>query len=96
MLIGVIDNVQSNTASMLSSAIKMAKDVRIAVAFVSCDGLRQIMSSIQTALEGGAYVEFSSLLCFASQNTSAIYHPKMYLARDNHTATVIIGSSSLT
>lgn len=37
-----------------------------------------------------------SLLCFASRNNSAIYHPKMYLARDNQIATAIIGSSNLT
>lgn len=122
MQIQLIDNIKRNTATVLASSIKMANDVRIAVAFVSSDGLSQIMPSIRTALDTGAYVEFlvgmdaratdpdairelyalscehhlASLLCFASRNTSAIYHPKMYLARDAHTATAIIGSSNLT
>lgn len=37
-----------------------------------------------------------ALFCFASRNASAIYHPKMYLARDSQIATAIIGSSNLT
>ncbi len=122
MQLQMIDNVEHNTATVLASAIEVANDVRIAVAFVSSDGLLRIMPSVRTALDMGAYVEFLvgmdaratdpfaikelyalscetpqvCLLCFASRNTSAIYHPKMYLARDDHTATAIIGSSNLT
>lgn len=122
MNLQIVDNVEQKTVTVLASAVKAATDVRIAVAFVSSDGLMQIMPSVRTALDAGAYVEFlvgmdaratdpsaikelyalsneflqASLLCFASQNASAIYHPKMYLARDNHTATAIIGSSNLT
>ncbi|MFZ5822522.1 MAG: phospholipase D-like domain-containing protein [Chloroflexota bacterium] len=122
MQLQMIDNVEHNTAAELVSSIKAANDVRIAVAFVSSDGLLQIMPSVQTALAAGAYVEFLvgmdvratdpsaikklydlthetsqvSLLCFASRSASAIYHPKMYLMRDDHTATAIIGSSNLT
>lgn len=122
MQLQIIDNVEHDTATVLASAIEIASDVRIAVAFVSSDGLLKIMPSVRTALDAGAYVEFLvgmdaratdpfaikklyalsretprvSLLCFASRNTSAIYHPKMYLAKDDHTATAIIGSSNLT
>ncbi|MEW6717553.1 MAG: phospholipase D-like domain-containing protein [Chloroflexota bacterium] len=122
MQIQMVDNVERNTASVLVPAIETANDIRIAVAFVSSDGLSQIMPSVHMALEAGAYVEFlvgmdsratdpsairdlytlfqktslGSLLCFASRRTSAIYHPKMYLARDSQTATAIIGSSNLT
>lgn len=122
MQLQMVDNVERNTASVLAPAIETAKDVRIAVAFVSSDGLLQIMPSVRTALDAGAYVEFlvgmdaratdpsaikelytlsnespqASLLCFASRNASAIYHPKMYLARDSQIATAIIGSSNLT
>lgn len=118
----MINNFQHKTATVLASAIRKAKDVRIAVAFVSRDGLSQIMPSVETALEMGAYVEFlvgmdshatdpnavkelyelscrishASLLCFVSRNASAIYHPKMYLTRDDEIATAIIGSSNLT
>lgn len=122
MQLQMIDNVKHNTAAELVSSIEAANDVRIAVAFVSSDGLLQIMPSVRTALDAGAYVEFLvgmdtratdpsaikklydltretsqvSLLCFASRNASAIYHPKMYLTRDKYTATAIIGSSNLT
>ncbi|MGB9521621.1 MAG: phospholipase D-like domain-containing protein [Anaerolineales bacterium] len=122
MQLRLIDNVEHKTATVLASAINTANDVRIAVAFVSSDGLLQIMPSVRTALEAGAYVEFlvgmdaratdpnaikelyalscenhlATLICFASRNTSALYHPKMYLARNVHTATAIIGSSNLT
>jgi HKD family nuclease len=118
----MVDNVERDTASVLVPAVATANDIRIAVAFVSRDGLSQIMPSIRTTLEAGTYVEFlvgmdpratdpsaikdlyalsretsqASLFCFASRNTSAIYHPKMYLARDSQTATAIIGSSNLT
>lgn len=122
MRIQIVDNVEHSTVSVLIPAIEIASDVRIAVAFVSGDGLAQIMPSVRMALKASAYVEFlvgmdprvtdpsaiqdlytlfrgysqGSLLCFVSRNASAIYHPKMYLARDTQTATAIIGSSNLT
>lgn len=122
MQLQIIDNIQLSTAAILTSAIKTAKDVRIAVAFVSSDGLSKIMPSVQTALAAGAYIEFLvgmdvratdplalrelftlssntpnvSLLCFAPKSASGIYHPKMYLMKDNHNVTAIIGSSNLT
>jgi len=118
----MVDNVDRNTISILAPIIERANDIRIAVAFVSRDGLSQIMPSVKMAMEAGAYVEFlvgmdpratdpgairdlytlfrqtpqGALLCFASRNASAIYHPKMYLTRDNQIATAIIGSSNLT
>jgi len=58
MQIQVVDNVRLNTVSVLVPAIKTANDIRIAVAFVSSDGLSQIMPSVRTALDAGAYVEF--------------------------------------
>lgn len=122
MQIQIVDNVERRTASLLTPAIEAANDVRIAVAFVSSDGLSQIMPAVQKALKAGAYVEFlvgmdaratdpfalkdlhamfhaspqGALLCFAPRNVSAIYHPKMYLMRDDGHATAIIGSSNLT
>jgi len=122
MRIQMIDNVKRNTISILAPVIETANDIRIAVAFVSSDGLSQIMPSVKMAMKAGAYVEFlvgmdpratdpsairdlytlfrqtpqGALLCFASRNASAIYHPKMYLARDRQIATAIIGSSNLT
>lgn len=122
MELQIVDNVRLKTANVLTSAIVRAKDIRIAVAFVSRDGLFNIMPAIQNALEEDAYVEFligmdtratdpsavkelytlsrenscASLLCFARPATNAIYHPKMYLARDNDFALAIIGSSNLT
>lgn len=122
MQIQIVDNVERNTISILAPVIKAANDIRIAVAFVSGEGLSQIMPSVETAMKAGAYVEFlvgmdpratdpvaikdlytlfrdipqGALFCFASRNASAIYHPKMYLARDSQIATAIIGSSNLT
>ncbi len=122
MRIQMVDNVERNTISVLAPIIETANDIRIAVAFVSSDGLSQIMPSVKMAMKVGAYVEFlvgmdpratdpiaikdlytlfhqtsqGALLCFASRNASAIYHPKMYLARDSQIATAIIGSSNLT
>lgn len=122
MQIQMVDNVERNTVSVLVPVIETANDIRIAVAFVSGDGLLQIMPSVRKVLDMGAYVEFlvgmdsratdpnaikelyalsrktprASLFCFASRTSSAIYHPKMYLAKDGQTATAIIGSSNLT
>lgn len=122
MRIQMVDNVERNTISVLAPIIETANDIRIAVAFVSSDGLSQIMPSVKMAMKAGAYVEFlvgmdpratdplaikdlytlfrgtsqGALLCFASRNASAIYHPKMYLTRDSQIATAIIGSSNLT
>ncbi len=58
MQIQMVDNVERNTISVLASALEGANDIRIAVAFVSSDGLSQIMPSVQTAMRVGAYVEF--------------------------------------
>ncbi len=58
MQIQVVDNVALKTASVLVPAIEAANDVRIAVAFVSGDGLSQILPAVRTALDAGAYVEF--------------------------------------
>mgnify|MGYP001030028587 CR=1 FL=1 len=58
MQIQVADNVALKTASVLIPAIEAANDVRIAVAFVSGDGLSQILPAVRTALDAGAYVEF--------------------------------------
>ncbi|MCS7078768.1 MAG: phospholipase D-like domain-containing protein [Chloracidobacterium sp.] len=100
----------------------MASDIRIAVAFISKDGLDVILPSIEKALTAGAKVEFligmdtqatdaaavkylyeqlhktnqAKLFCFVPQSSSAIYHPKMYLAKNDNNATIFIGSSNLT
>jgi HKD family nuclease len=58
MQIQIVDNVALNTAAVLVPAIETAIDIRIAVAFVSGDGLSQIMPSVRMALYAGAYVEF--------------------------------------
>lgn len=58
MYIQVVDNIERKTASLLIPAIATAEDVRLAVAFVSSDGLAQIRPSIQTALTAEASVEF--------------------------------------
>lgn len=122
MYLEILDNVKCSTASVLLPAITSSNDIRIAVAFVSSDGLMQISHSLEKALEAGAYVEFLvgmdtratdpdamkelytlackkkrvSLLCFVTKNNSAIYHPKMYLAKEDQYVTAIIGSSNLT
>lgn len=122
MQIQIIDNVERNTASILVPAITNAFDIRIAVAFVSGDGLSYLLPSMRSAIEKKANIEFlvgmdprvtdpyavrdlynlliksstGVLLCFVSRNSSAIYHPKIYLAKDNQNATAIIGSSNLT
>ncbi len=122
MLIQIVDNAERKTIGVLRDAIENASDMRFAVAFITRDGLGQILPSIQEALERDAYVEFLvglepsatdpvavrelyslssstprvSLLCFVSRDASPLYHPKMYLARDDLNATAIIGSSNLT
>lgn len=122
MYIRVVDNIERKTASLLIPAIATAKDVRLAVAFVSSDGLAQIRPSIQTALTADASIEFlvgmdlratepeairelydlcsqtpqATLLCFVPKEAASLYHPKMYLTRDERTATAIVGSSNLT
>lgn len=122
MQIQIIDNVERNTASILVPAITNAFDIRIAVAFVSGDGLYYLLPSMRSAIEKKANIEFlvgmdprvtdpyavrdlynllimsstGVLICFVSRNSSAIYHPKIYLAKDNQNATAIIGSSNLT
>ncbi len=58
MKIQIVDNVVRSTVSVLASAFEGANDIRIAVAFVSSDGLSQVMPAIQKALAAGAYVEF--------------------------------------
>jgi len=58
MRIQITDNVSRKTLSVLSPAIEKSKDVRIAVAFVSRQGLAIIEPSIQCALQAGAYLEF--------------------------------------
>ncbi|MEW6180298.1 MAG: phospholipase D-like domain-containing protein [Chloroflexota bacterium] len=122
MQIQMIDNVEHDMASALVSAIKSAFDIRIAVAFVSSDGLSCLMPSIKEVIERGSYIEFpvgmdstatdhyaikelytllrdytqGTLLCFVPRDSSAIYHPKMYLTKNDQFATAIIGSSNLT
>jgi HKD family nuclease len=58
MYIQIIDNVEHNVAAALTPLIEAATDVRIAVAFVSSDGLSRVMPALQRALGGGASVEF--------------------------------------
>ncbi|MEW6014767.1 MAG: phospholipase D-like domain-containing protein [Candidatus Zixiibacteriota bacterium] len=58
MKISLIDNEKTKTAENLSSLISDSDDTRIAVAFVSRDGLRQIVNSLETSLDRGAHVEF--------------------------------------
>lgn len=89
MQIQIVDNGERNTISVLAPAIEAANDIRIAVAFVSGDGLSHLYTLCRKTSQ-------SSLLCLASRNASAIYHPRMYLARNSQTATAIIGSSNLT
>ncbi len=122
MRIQMVDNVERNTLSVLAPAFEKADDIRVAVAFVSRDGLDRLMPALKNAMLAGAYVEFlvgmdpratvpaairelytlfagtsqGALLCFASRDASAIYHPKMYLSRHGQMATAVIGSSNLT
>ncbi len=122
MHIEIVDNVACRTASVLIPAIETAHDVRVAVAYVTTDGLEQIAPALERALVAGAVVEFmvgndpqatdpaalkrldamlcaaahGALFCFAPRDPGAIYHPKMYLMRDNQSATAVIGSSNLT
>ncbi|MCX7976666.1 MAG: phospholipase D-like domain-containing protein [Bellilinea sp.] len=122
MHIQMIDNVERNMASALVSAIKSAFDIRIAVAFVSSDGLSCLMPSIKEVIERGSHIEFlvgmdpratdpnaikelysllrdysqGVLLCFVPRDSSAIYHPKMYLTKNYQFAQLFIGSSNLT
>lgn len=121
-MIQIVDNVQRKTASVLVSAMESAADIRIAVAFVSSDGLAQIMPAVQQRLKAGSHIEFlvgmdtrvtdppairdlytltqqsppASLLCFVPRNASVLYHPKIYLMRNDQMVTAIIGSSNLT
>ncbi|NPV87794.1 MAG: NgoFVII family restriction endonuclease [Anaerolineae bacterium] len=122
MKIQIADNITQTALAVLLEAVKTSSDIRVAVAFISSDGLSCIMPAIEQALEADSLVEFlvgmdpsatdpaaitqlhsilrrsrrGGLLCFAPRHASAIYHPKMYLARSDQTATAIIGSSNLT
>ncbi len=122
MRVEIVANLERTTLAALAPALENAIDIRVAVAFVSQDGLSKMMPHLEIALQAGANIEFLvgmdphatdpkaikelyamhcanpqlSLLCFAPRNTNAIYHPKVYLARDNETATALIGSSNLT
>ena len=58
MEIKVLDNISIKTVSILAPAISCANEIRIAVAFVSGNGLAQLMPAMQKALEAGAYLEF--------------------------------------
>lgn len=58
MNIELIDNDKKSVADTLSSVIRKARDIRIAVAFISRDGLRLIGDSLKSALAGGARAEF--------------------------------------
>ncbi|HOV50986.1 MAG TPA: phospholipase D-like domain-containing protein [Candidatus Cryosericum sp.] len=49
---------QNRTVEVLRSAILSARDVRIAVAFVSCSGLELVWPAINSILDSGAEVEF--------------------------------------
>ncbi|MBC7241126.1 MAG: NgoFVII family restriction endonuclease [Anaerolineae bacterium] len=121
-MIQIVDNVQCKTISTLIPAIESATDIRIAVAFVSNDGVSLIMPVIERQLAAGSNVEFlvgmdpratdpvairelyslsqknqrATLLCFVPRSTSILYHPKMYLMRNEQVTTAIIGSSNLT
>lgn len=121
-MIQIVDNVQRKTASVLVSAMESAADIRIAVAFVSSDGVAQIMPAVQQRLKAGSHIEFlvgmdtrvtdpsairdlykltqqsppASLLCFVPRSASVLYHPKIYLMRNDPMVTAIIGSSNLT
>lgn len=121
-MIQIVNNVQRKTISILVPAIERAMDIRIAVAFVSSDGISQIMPTVERRLKAGASVEFligmdpratdpvairelyllsqqnpqATLLCFVPRRISTLYHPKMYLMKNDQTVTAIIGSSNLT
>lgn len=121
-MIQIVDNVRRKTAAILIPAIESAADIRIAVAFVSSDGVSQIMPVIERRLTAGANVEFLvgmdtratdpaavrelyslsqknphvTFLCFVPRNTSILYHPKIYLMRNDQVMTAMIGSSNLT
>lgn len=121
-MIQIVDNVRRKTISILIPAIESATDIRIAVAFVSSDGVSQIMPAIERQLTAGASVEFLvgmdtratdpaavrelyslsqknphvTFLCFVPRNTSILYHPKIYLMRNDQIMTAMIGSSNLT
>jgi HKD family nuclease len=58
MEIGLIDNSKNTVAETLSSLLRQSEDIRIAVAFISRDGLSQIDDSLTCALAKGARVEF--------------------------------------
>ncbi|HKP53297.1 MAG TPA: phospholipase D-like domain-containing protein [Chloroflexia bacterium] len=58
MQVQVIDNTSRKLAAILPPAIEQSSDVRIAVAFMSRTGLKLLDTSIQVALQAGAYLEF--------------------------------------
>ena len=74
MQIQIIDNVEQDMTSILAPAISVASDVRIAVAYVSNGGLKQIIPSIKTALNAGAYVEFLIGMDSRATDPNAVRH----------------------
>src|SRR6266487_5566359 len=58
MQVEIIDNTTRSLASILPPTIEQAKEVKIAVAFVSQRGLATIEPAIQTVLDAGGYAEF--------------------------------------
>jgi HKD family nuclease len=58
MLVEVVDNVARKTARVLTSAIQASDDVRVAVAFVSRSGLRELEPALSVAIAAGSHLEF--------------------------------------
>ncbi len=58
MLIQVVDNLSLSLLSVLEETIAQSQDSRIAVAFVSMQGLRLVESALRTSLQAGAHIEF--------------------------------------
>ncbi len=68
----VVDNREETAAEVLASAMQRASDTRIAVAFVSRDGLSLIERAIQDALLGGGVLEFLVGLDFQGTEPEAL------------------------
>lgn len=80
MRLQIIDNVSTGMVSVLSPLIERSTDLRIAVAFVSRQGLAMVEAPLSTALKAGALVEFLIGLDMRSTEPEAL-HALLELSR---------------